>query len=175
MDEENTVHWWSPLLLVTCPSQIGMCFLNRDILDVPTHSRNTTFPKLSVKYKHNLSLKVRVSSSRHPNAREGHSGVVLHRRRCGSWGGDDTFPSGGSVSKGKSAPIWLLQGEALLACVRQEQNTLTLEGIGYWEVKCGQPSPTGTSGVLQSKISLLSVLCCILWRSGPAASVVAKS
>lgn len=152
-----------------------MYLLNRDLLDAPTHSRNTTFPKSNVKYKHNLPCKLRASSGRHPNARERRSDVVLHLRHHGAWGGEDTLPSGGNVSKGKSTLIWPLQAEAPLAHVRQEENALALEGIGCWEVKCSQPSPTGTSGVLQNRISLLSMLYCVLRRSGPTAGIVAKS
>lgn len=73
------------------------------------------FQKSNIKYKYNLPCEVRVSSSRHLGAREGHSDVVLHLRHRGIQQGEDTFPPEGSVSKGKSVPIWPLQAEALLA------------------------------------------------------------
>lgn len=152
-----------------------MYLLNWDLLDAPLHSRNMTFPKSNVKYKHNLPCKVRASSSRHLNAGESRSDLVLCLRQYEAWGGEDTLPSGGNVSEGKPAPIWSLQAEALLARVRQEENASALEGTGCWGVECGQPSPTGTSGVPQNRISLLSVLCGILRRSAPAAGIVAES
>lgn len=136
------------------------------LLDAPLHSRNTTFPKPNVKYKQNLPRMVRVRSARHPNPEKSRRDAVLHLRHHGAWGGEDTLPSRGNVSEGKSAPVWALQAEALLAHVRQEEITSALEDTGCWEVKCTQPSSTDTSVILQNQISLLLVLYCLLWRSG---------
>lgn len=79
-----------------------MHLLSRDLLEAPPCSRNTVFPKSNLKYKCNLPCKVRVSSSRHLNAGEGRSDVVLQLRHRGARGGEDAFPSGGNASEGKS-------------------------------------------------------------------------
>lgn len=61
--------------------------------------------------------------------------------------GEDSLSSGAMPGKRKSAPIWPLQADAFLAHGRQK-NMLALEVSGCWEVKCGQSSPSGVSGVL---------------------------
>lgn len=141
-----------------------MYLLNEDLLDAPLHS-NTTFPKSNVKYKHNLPRMVRMRFARCPNPVKSHMDAALHLRHHGAWGGEDTLPSRGSISERKSAPIWPLQAEPLLAHIRQEEIMLALEGTGCWEVKYTQPSSTDTSVILQNRISLLLVLYCLLWRS----------
>lgn len=91
------------------------------------HTQETQcFQKSNRKYKHNLPCEVRASSSRHLNAREGCSDVVLHRRHCGIQQGEDTFPPEGNVSKGKSGSIWPLQAEALLTWGEQQEMVLVL-------------------------------------------------
>lgn len=149
--------------------------LKRDLPCACTHSRNMTFPKSNVKYKHNLPCEVRASSGRRPNAGESRSDVVLHLRHRGARGGEDTFAFWRQCQRRKVSSNLALRAETPLTCVRQEENASALEGTGCWEVKQGQPSPTGTSGVLRNRTSLLSVLYCILWRSGPTAGIVAKS
>lgn len=149
--------------------------LKRDLPCACTHSRNVTFPKSNVKYKHNLPCEVRASSGRRPNAGESRSDVVLHLRHRGARGGEDTFAFWRQCQRRKVSSNLALRAETPLTCVRQEENASALEGTGCWEVKQGQPSPTGTSGVLRNRTSLLSVLYCILWRSGPTAGIVAKS